>query len=272
MRAITIANENWIVCRYCYRACMQSPSNVGASAFQTTSMIPAVAETSTAVKQTVDDAVRGLLSGVDRDSISASTAAVVQDAVAPAADAQLRGEKHGTPPMPEAAEWSNIVAGGSNATLSQVNMSDGGQISDSFFLIRTAGFGDGSSTDRLHPQSVDVEVAPMTTAAAGVRTASADSSQGSTVAVAAKLRPRRRRRQRAGPERVPDGQTIDVETLSQHVRDPTAPHGCESADHMGDDSRRCCLIWACKACKKRSAPADRRRAATLRERKRLCKV
>lgn len=34
----------------------------------------------------------------------------------------------------------------------------------------------------------------------------------------------------------------------------------------------CCLIWACKACKKKTAPADRRKAATLRERRRLCKV
>ncbi|KAG7255409.1 hypothetical protein CRUP_030448 [Coryphaenoides rupestris] len=33
-----------------------------------------------------------------------------------------------------------------------------------------------------------------------------------------------------------------------------------------------CLVWACKTCKRRSAPGDRRRAATLRERRRLKKI
>ncbi|XP_029452976.1 myogenic factor 6 isoform X2 [Rhinatrema bivittatum] len=33
-----------------------------------------------------------------------------------------------------------------------------------------------------------------------------------------------------------------------------------------------CLIWACKTCKRRSAPTDRRKAATLRERRRLKKI
>ncbi|XP_014293995.1 myogenic factor 6 [Halyomorpha halys] len=33
-----------------------------------------------------------------------------------------------------------------------------------------------------------------------------------------------------------------------------------------------CLAWACKTCKRRSASVDRRRAATLRERRRLRKV
>lgn len=33
-----------------------------------------------------------------------------------------------------------------------------------------------------------------------------------------------------------------------------------------------CLAWACKACKQRSSVADRRRAATVRERRRLKKV
>ncbi|KAJ8392276.1 hypothetical protein AAFF_G00076400 [Aldrovandia affinis] len=34
----------------------------------------------------------------------------------------------------------------------------------------------------------------------------------------------------------------------------------------------CCLTWACRACKRRSSPADRRRAATARERRRLREV
>lgn len=35
---------------------------------------------------------------------------------------------------------------------------------------------------------------------------------------------------------------------------------------------RPCLTWACKACKKKSVAIDRRKAATLRERRRLRKV
>ncbi|KAL4659550.1 myogenic factor 6 [Arapaima gigas] len=33
-----------------------------------------------------------------------------------------------------------------------------------------------------------------------------------------------------------------------------------------------CLIWACKTCKRKSPPTDRRKAATLRERRRLKKI
>ncbi|XP_060633380.2 myogenic factor 6 [Anolis sagrei] len=33
-----------------------------------------------------------------------------------------------------------------------------------------------------------------------------------------------------------------------------------------------CLVWACKTCKRKSAPTDRRKAATLRERRRLKKI
>ncbi|XP_012696809.1 myogenic factor 6 [Clupea harengus] len=33
-----------------------------------------------------------------------------------------------------------------------------------------------------------------------------------------------------------------------------------------------CLIWACKICKRKAAPTDRRKAATLRERRRLKKI
>lgn len=35
---------------------------------------------------------------------------------------------------------------------------------------------------------------------------------------------------------------------------------------------RPCLTWACKACKKKNVAVDRRRAATMRERRRLRKV
>jgi Myogenic Basic domain len=36
--------------------------------------------------------------------------------------------------------------------------------------------------------------------------------------------------------------------------------------------KNACLAWACKACKKKSVAVDRRKAATLRERRRLRKV
>ncbi|XP_037732634.1 myogenic-determination protein [Drosophila subpulchrella] len=46
-----------------------------------------------------------------------------------------------------------------------------------------------------------------------------------------------------------------------------APLVCSSAQ-----SSRPCLTWACKACKKKSVTVDRRKAATMRERRRLRKV
>lgn len=46
-----------------------------------------------------------------------------------------------------------------------------------------------------------------------------------------------------------------------HALDANSPHG-----------PRRCLLWACKACKKKSVTVDRRKAATLRERRRLRKV
>ncbi|XP_067907314.1 myogenic factor 5 [Heterodontus francisci] len=47
----------------------------------------------------------------------------------------------------------------------------------------------------------------------------------------------------------------------KHVR---APSGHHQAGH--------CLLWACKACKRKSSNTDRRKAATMRERRRLKKV
>lgn len=47
----------------------------------------------------------------------------------------------------------------------------------------------------------------------------------------------------------------------EHIRVPGAPH---QPGH--------CLPWACKACKRKSNFVDRRRAATMRERRRLKKV
>ncbi|XP_058983922.1 myogenic-determination protein [Musca domestica] len=58
----------------------------------------------------------------------------------------------------------------------------------------------------------------------------------------------------------------DENSLSseEHV---LAPLVCANAQ-----SSRPCLTWACKACKKKSVAVDRRKAATMRERRRLRKV
>ncbi|XP_055589196.1 myogenic-determination protein-like isoform X2 [Uranotaenia lowii] len=53
-------------------------------------------------------------------------------------------------------------------------------------------------------------------------------------------------------------------SAEEHVLAPAA--GCMASPN------RPCLAWACKACKKKSVAVDRRKAATLRERRRLRKV
>nr|XP_057932853.1 myogenic factor 6 [Doryrhamphus excisus] len=69
---------------------------------------------------------------------------------------------------------------------------------------------------------------------------------------------------------------------------PLSPGGDRVASETGEDSSgeehvlappglrsHCegqCLVWACKVCKRKSAPTDRRKAATLRERRRLKKI
>ncbi|XP_026234760.1 myoblast determination protein 1 homolog [Anabas testudineus] len=58
------------------------------------------------------------------------------------------------------------------------------------------------------------------------------------------------------PQHVPIAEVED-----EHVR---APRGLHQAGH--------CLLWACKACKRKTTHADRRKAATMRERQRLSKV
>ncbi|XP_034234816.1 myogenic-determination protein isoform X2 [Thrips palmi] len=48
--------------------------------------------------------------------------------------------------------------------------------------------------------------------------------------------------------------------------------GAGAAAGGGAHGSRRCLLWACKACKKKTVTVDRRKAATLRERRRLRKV
>ena len=50
------------------------------------------------------------------------------------------------------------------------------------------------------------------------------------------------------------------------------PLGGAGAAGGGAHGGRRCLLWACKACKKKTVTVDRRKAATLRERRRLRKV
>ncbi|KAL1443722.1 hypothetical protein MTO96_030204, partial [Rhipicephalus appendiculatus] len=55
-------------------------------------------------------------------------------------------------------------------------------------------------------------------------------------------------------------------STEQHVLAP-----CGAAGNGAPGLRRC-LAWACRACKRRTMAVDRRRAATLRERRRLRRV
>lgn len=57
---------------------------------------------------------------------------------------------------------------------------------------------------------------------------------------------------------------------SENIAEEHIPHVLAP----GGDSHtpRRCLLWACKACKKKTVTVDRRKAATMRERRRLRKV
>lgn len=60
----------------------------------------------------------------------------------------------------------------------------------------------------------------------------------------------------------------DDEKELNHILEPqNVGNGCGSIN-----GPRKCLTWACKACKKKTVAIDRRKAATLRERRRLRKV
>ncbi|XP_075896059.1 myoblast determination protein 1 homolog [Nelusetta ayraudi] len=67
--------------------------------------------------------------------------------------------------------------------------------------------------------------------------------------------------QQKEPEKELQQQPEKEEQQQQHVR---APWGLHQAGR--------CLLWACRACKRQSSRADRRRAATMRERRRLGRV
>ncbi|XP_071778729.2 myoblast determination protein 1 homolog [Centroberyx gerrardi] len=56
-----------------------------------------------------------------------------------------------------------------------------------------------------------------------------------------------------------------------HHRPPHPHHPAEQERHTVAPGGRC-LLWACKACKRKRSGAERRKAATLRERRRLGRV
>lgn len=63
----------------------------------------------------------------------------------------------------------------------------------------------------------------------------------------------------------PTGSTSENEHHEDEMEHVLAP------GYPGQGERRC-LMWACKACKRKSVAVDKRKAATLRERRRLRKV
>ena len=74
--------------------------------------------------------------------------------------------------------------------------------------------------------------------------------------------------------------TRESETTELHVPHPhvygevtsDGVRGTNTGDTAPVHGPRRCLLWACKACKKKTVTVDRRKAATLRERRRLRKV
>lgn len=74
-----------------------------------------------------------------------------------------------------------------------------------------------------------------------------------------------------------DPECSSISDEEHHIPHILAPDiyrdGSVGHDLLGDhNSTRRCLMWACKACKKKAVTVDRRKAATLRERRRLRKV
>lgn len=67
-------------------------------------------------------------------------------------------------------------------------------------------------------------------------------------------------------------QDSEDEKELNHVLEPQNGCGGGGGGAGGGGGPRKCLAWACKACKKKTVAIDRRKAATLRERRRLRKV
>lgn len=93
-----------------------------------------------------------------------------------------------------------------------------------------------------------------------------------------------RKSKKEGPKEEPldsfeseDPECSSISDEEQHIPHILAPElyqdGVLGHDVLGEhNTTRRCLMWACKACKKKAVTVDRRKAATLRERRRLRKV
>lgn len=69
------------------------------------------------------------------------------------------------------------------------------------------------------------------------------------------------------------------EVYEDHAPSPESPGSPEDEEEhvlvpkaLKPNCEGHCLVWACKVCKRKSGPTDRRKAATLRERRRLKKI
>ena len=83
----------------------------------------------------------------------------------------------------------------------------------------------------------------------------------------------------AAGSRSPSSHSCDEQstlTLTPHKNDhhigTTDPNNTSISANGSCDGTRRCLLWACKACKRKTVTVDRRKAATMRERRRLRKV
>lgn len=70
------------------------------------------------------------------------------------------------------------------------------------------------------------------------------------------------------------GHTLAPESSSSSGSSTASANGHDHTNqqHLDGHQGRRCLLWACKACKKKNVTVDRRKAATMRERRRLRKV
>jgi hypothetical protein len=84
----------------------------------------------------------------------------------------------------------------------------------------------------------------------------------------------------AAGSRSPSSHSCDEQsnlTLTPHKNDhhtgtTSDPNNLSISGTGSCDGTRRCLLWACKACKRKTVTVDRRKAATMRERRRLRKV
>ena len=78
----------------------------------------------------------------------------------------------------------------------------------------------------------------------------------------------------AAESRSPSSHSCDDETNLTLIPNKTNIHteSPSSANTISCDGTRRCLLWACKVCKRKTVTVDRRKAATMRERRRLKKV